>query len=135
MTDHRPPNVAHDRAPLETDGTLVAGLHAFAIGHVPARFYLALQLAAPAAAQCWAWGWRRSAASMVLVSAFGVWALCEQILAHVGDTDMGNPKPGLGFRFAHRTAGLLAGTLAAGLVFELFVRIMSVVFKCPGCAG
>ena len=128
-------NVDLDRVSPPPDGTLVAALHTFAIRHVPARFYIALQLAAPAAIQCWAWGWRRAAASMVLVSAFGVWALCEQKLEQVGDTDMGNPKPGILFRMVQRTAGILAGVMAAGLLFELFIRFMSLVFRCPGCAG
>ena len=115
--------------------TLFAGLHAVAIRQVPERFYLLMQLAAPAALQLWWWGWKRSALWMVVASAFGVWALLEQRLDQAGETEMGNPAPGIAFRVSHRVAGLLAGVTAFALFLEMFVQFMAVVFKCPGCAG
>ena len=115
--------------------TLFAGLHAVAIRQVPARFYLVMQLAAPAALQLWSMGWTRSALWMVVASAFGVWALLEQTLDQVGETQMGNPAPGVAIRVGHRVAGLLAGVTAFGLLLEMFFQVMAVAFKCLGCAG
>jgi hypothetical protein len=119
------------------DGTLPAALRALSLTQLPARFYLVLQLAVPMAFQFWSWGWRRAAASMVLVSAFGVWALCVQRLDQSSGSDaaMSNPAPGRGFRLLHRAAGVVAGLTGAGLVVDGIIRFLSIVFKCPGCAG
>ncbi|MEO8624545.1 MAG: hypothetical protein ABI625_25915 [bacterium] len=115
--------------------TLFAGLHSLAIQNVPSRFYLGLQLAAPAAIQLWSWGWKRSALWMVAASAFGVWALFEQKRDQASDTEMGNPPPGLAFRFGHRVAGVIAAATTLALLMELFFQFMGVAFRCPGCAG
>ena len=115
--------------------TLFAGLHAIAIRHVPARFYLMMQLAAPAGVQLWAMGWRRTALWLGVASVFGLWALLEQRADHASESDMGNPAPGLAFRVAHRVLGAAAGVTAFGLLLEMFVQLMAVMFKCPGCAG
>ena len=115
--------------------TLFAGLHTLAIRHVPARLYLGLQLAAPAAVQLWMLGWNRSALWMAAASLFGIWALFEQKLDEAGDTEMGNPAPGVAFRIAHRATGLVAGVTTFGLLLEAFVRLMSAAVGCLGCAG
>jgi len=115
--------------------TLFAGLHSLAIRSVPSRFYLGLQLAAPAAIEFWSLGWKRSAFWMVAASAFGVWALFEQKLDQSSDTEMGNPPPGVGFRVWHRVAGVVAGVTTLALLMEIFFQMMGVAFRCPGCAG
>lgn len=122
-------------APARSDATLVAELHAFAIRHVPARFYQALQLALPAAVSLSSLGWHRSAALMIAVSAFGVWALGEQRLEQAGDADMGDPPPGAWFHVVHRSAAVVAGLTIGILALELFIRLMTKIAACPGCAG
>lgn len=119
----------------QDDGTLPAAIRALSVTQLPARFYLVLQLAVPMAFQFWSWGWHRAAALMILVSAFGVWALCEQRLGQSGDAMMTDPAPGRGLRLLHAVAGLVAALTCAGLVLDTIVRFLSVVFKCPGCAG
>lgn len=117
------------------EGTLAAGLRTLALTQVPPRFYLALQLALPASVQLVMWGWTRTAIALVAVSAFGIWALFEQHQRQSRDDDMANPAPGILFRVAQRIAATTASILSIGLLFESFVRLMSVAFKCPGCAG
>lgn len=117
------------------EATLPAALHSLALAQLPSRFYLGLQLALPAAVQFWAWGWPRTAGWMVVASAFGIWALGEQALDQGGDEMMGNGKPGWLTRIAHSVAGFEAGGLSAVLLLDLVVRFLSVVFRCPGCAG
>ena len=128
-------NASVPTAPSPSDATLVAELHAFAVRHVPARFYQALQLALPAAVSLWSLGWHRSAAAMIVVGAFGVWALCEQRLDHASDADMGDPPPSAWFPVVHRSAAIVAGLTAGVLALELFIRMMTKIAACPGCAG
>ncbi|MES2179706.1 MAG: hypothetical protein V4550_17740 [Gemmatimonadota bacterium] len=115
--------------------TLFAGLHSIAIRQVPARFYLLMQVAAPAGLQLWAWGWHRSALALAVVSTFGLWALFEKKLDETSETGMGSPPPGLAFRIGHKAVGLLASLLTLALFGERVIRLMSIFFKCPGCAG
>ena len=115
--------------------TLFEGLHTVAIRHVPARLYLGLQFAAPAAVQLWTLGWKRGALSMATASLFGIWALFEQKLDQAGDTEMGDPAPSAAFRIAHGATGLVAGVAAFALLLEGFVRFMAFAFGCAGCAG
>ena len=119
----------------ENTGTLGAELRSLALAHLPSRFYLALQLALPAAVQFWARGWTRTAACMVVASAFGIWALGEQALNESGDAMMGNGPLKRTSRGIHWVAGVLAGGLSAVLVLDLMLRFFSLVFRCPGCAG
>ena len=122
-------------APASSDATLLAELHDVAVRHVPARFYQVLQLALPAAISLWTVGWRRSAAAMIVVGAFGVWALCEQRLDATSDADMGDPPPSRWLPFVHRSAAVVASLTALLLALELFIRLMTKVAACPGCAG
>jgi hypothetical protein len=119
------------------DGTLPAALRSLSLTQLPSRFYLVLQVAVPMAFQFGSWGWRRAAASMVVVSAFGVWALCEQRIdqSRGSDEAMSNPAPGALFRLLHTVAGVIAGLTGAGLVVDAIIRFLSVGFRCPGCAG
>lgn len=116
---------------LQPEPTLANTLRAVADAEMPARFYQVLQLALPSAYQLWGFGWHRSATLMVAVSAFGVWALCEQ-----QRTSLEN-----GARTARMVGGVrrLAGAIATltlcGLALETFLRLMGIVFRCPGCAG
>jgi hypothetical protein len=119
--------------------TLGAALRSLASAQLPMRFYQGLQLAAPAAAQFWVWGWRRSAAWMVTASAFGIWALCQQSLRRRDEwapvVGAGAPWRRVSLVVMRRVAGLTAGLLAGGLLAERFIHVMSFVFRCPGCAG
>lgn len=122
-------------APSDAGATLVVELRDIAIRHVPARFYQLLQLALPAAISLWSFGWHRSAASMIVAGAFGVWALCEQRLDATSDADMGDPPPGRWFSIVHRSAAVVGGLTAVVLALELFIRLMTKIAACPGCAG
>ena len=90
-----------ERAPHD-DATLVAALQRCAVTQVPARFYLGLQLAIPAAIELWSLGWRRGAIAMLGVGAFGVWALFKQAIEQASAADMGNPAPSVWLRAATR---------------------------------
>lgn len=121
--------------PHDDEKTLSAALHSLALSQLPSRFYLSLQLALPAAVQFWASGWFRSAACMVVASAFGIWALSEQALDQGGETTMGNGAPSRLLRGVHWVSGALAGGLSAVLLMDLMLRFFGLVFRCPGCAG
>ena len=121
----------HTADRIAEDPTLGALLRSVAYHRLPTQFYQMLQLAIPFAAQLWVWGWRRSAGWMVVVSLFGLWALCEQ---RVDDLGEGSPRAAWP-RIGRRLSGAIGGLLAGGLAIEGFVQLMRLVFKCPGCAG
>lgn len=128
----------HSLTHVDDDPTLANLLRSFAFGHFPTRFYQLLQLALPLAAQAWFIGFPRVAGWLLVLSAFGIWALCEQRVerdALAVDVYHVDARPSTLARLARRVAGFSAGILAGGLAFEAFVRVLSVVFKCPGCAG
>ena len=118
------------RAP-RADPTLDELLHSVAYTRLPAQFYQLLQLALPAAAELWSYGWYRSAGWMVVVSLYGIWALCAKRL---DEAEMErHPSPWLTIgRSVSKGAGI---ALAGALGIEGLVRILSFVFRCPGCAG
>jgi hypothetical protein len=116
---------------IAEDPTLGALLRSVAYHRLPTQFYQMLQMAIPFAAQLWFWGWRRSAGWMVVVSLFGLWALCEQRVDDLGER---SPRA-VWARIARRLTGGVGALLAGGLALEGFVQLMRVVFKCPGCAG
>jgi hypothetical protein len=111
--------------------TLGALLRSVAYHRLPTQFYQLLQMAIPFAGQLWVWGWRRSAGWMVVISLFGIWALCEQRVDAVGDQSPRATWP----RRARRLAGGVAALMAAGLALEGFVQLTRVLFGCLGCAG
>ena len=111
--------------------TLGALLRSVAYHRLPTQFYQLLQMAVPFAGQLWVWGWRRSAGWMVVVSLFGIWALCEQRVDAVGDQSRRAIWP----RRARRLAGAVAALMATGLALEGFVQLTRVLFGCLGCAG
>ena len=116
---------------VATEPTLSNTLRAVAEAHFPSQFYQVLQLAIPTAFELWSLGWYRSAAAMCAVSAFGVWALCEQ------RRTAGEPpaRSDVWFGGIRRVAGTIAALTAVGIALDTFVRFMGVVFRCPGCAG
>jgi len=116
---------------LREEPTLWALLRSVANAHLPARFYQLLQFALPLAVQFWMWGWRRSAALMLAVSAFGMWALCEQRLDSVDGHSARYPW----IRVGRWLGGAVAVITTGGLVAAVVIEILKVVFKCPGCAG
>lgn len=122
----------------DDEPTLPNLLRSFAFGHFPTRFYQMLQLALPLAAQAWLVGLPRVAGWLAVLSAFGVWALSAQRLERdslaVDLYDVA-ARPSRVARIARRVAGFTAGALAGGLAIEAVVKLLSVVFKCPGCAG
>ena len=122
----------------EDEPTLPNLLRSFAFGHFPTRFYQMLQLALPLAAQAWLTGFPRVAGWLFVLSAFGIWALSAQRMERdslaVDVYDVDAPPSKLA-RVARRLAGFTAGALAGGLAIEAVVRLLGVVFKCPGCAG
>ena len=122
----------------EDEPTLPNLLRSFAFGHFPTRFYQMLQFALPLSAQAWLSGFPRVAGWLLVLSAFGIWALSAQrmerdsLAVDVYDVDA---RPSTFARVARRLAGFTAGALAGGLAIEAVVKLLSVVFKCPGCAG
>ena len=70
---------------ITEEPTLGALLRSVAYHRLPTQFYQMLQMAIPFAAQLWFWGWKRSAGWMVVVSLFGLWALCEQRVDELGE--------------------------------------------------
>ncbi len=118
------------RAP-RADPTLDELLHSVAYTRLPSQFYQVLQLALPAAAELWSLGWHRSAGWMIVVSLYGIWALCAKRLDEM-ETDR-RPSPWLTIgRSVTKGAGI---ALAGVLGIEGLVRILALVFRCPGCAG
>lgn len=122
----------------EDEPTLPNLLRSFAFDHFPTRFYQMLQLALPLSAQAWLSGFPRVAGWLAVLSAFGIWALSAQrmerdsLAVDVYDVET---RPSTLARVARRVAGFTAGTLATGLAIEAVVRLLSMVFRCPGCAG
>jgi len=106
---------------------------------LPSRFYGMLQLCLPLAAQCWSWGWHRTAGWLMVASAFGLWALAQQQIdgyADAGDDrPLNGPRLGMAWRGARRMGGLVGSLTALALLLEGFAQVMAVVFKCPGCSG
>jgi hypothetical protein len=135
MDEHK--EVVRVRPAASDEQTLPAALRGLSLTQWPSRFYLVLQLAIPSAIQFSLWGWWRASAAMVVLSAFGVWALCEQRLDQsvAGETQMANPSPGRPLRMLHSVSGMIAGLTGAALMIDLVIRFLSIVFKCPGCAG
>jgi hypothetical protein len=135
----RPTVVDAPPASPTPEPTLGAALRSVASAQLPGRFYQGLLLAAPAASQFWVWGWKRSAGWMAVASAFGIWALCQQSLRRREEwapvVGVDSKWRRIGLHVARRSAGFAAALLAGGLIAELFVHVMSAVFKCPGCAG
>lgn len=116
----------------QPEPTLGALLRSIAYRRVPAQFYQLLQLAIPLAFQAWAWGWKRTAGWMMVVSLFGIWALLERRL---DDDDDRTSAGRFWARLARRASGGAAALLAGGLVFEAFLHVMRILFNCARCAG
>ena len=116
---------------VHAEPTLGNALRAVADAQMPARFYQILQVALPGAYQLWGLGWHRSAAMCLAVSAFGVWALCEQ-----QRTTLEPPtRAAMVIVGVRRLAGTVAAVAVGGLAVQAFIGLMGIVFRCPGCAG
>src|SRR3954469_22017064 len=96
---------------ITEEPTLGALLRSVAYHRLPTQFYQMLQLAIPFAAQLWVWGWKRSAGWMVVVSLFGIWALCEHRVDELGAASPRAIWP----RITRRLSGGVAALLGAGL--------------------
>ena len=134
MTDDRGQSLTW----ADDEPTLPNLLRSFAFGHLPTRFYQMLQVALPLSAQAWLLGFPRVAGWLLMLSAFGIWALAahrmerDSLAADVYDVPA---QPSKLARVARRLAGFTAGALAGGLAIEAVVKLLSFVFRCPGCAG
>lgn len=116
---------------VRDDQTLSSVLRSVAYTRLPTQFYQVLQLAIPCALQFWSYGLYRTAGWMVVVSLFGIWALCVKRLDGTDPRDARFRWPRVGRSLARGFGGALAGALAV----EAVVRVMTFVFRCPGCAG
>jgi hypothetical protein len=116
---------------VRDEQTLGALLRSIAYTRLPTQFYQVLQLAIPMAFQFWSYGLRRTALWMVVVSLFGIWALCVKRLEGTDPRDRRFAWPRIGRSLSLGGAGALAGVLAV----ETAIRFMAFVFRCPGCAG
>jgi hypothetical protein len=121
-------NAVHD---VQHDPTLGALLRSAAHTRLPTQFYQLLQLAIPFGVQFWSYGLYRTAGWMAVISLFGLWALCVQRLEDADERDVRFAWPRIG-RVLTRTVG---GGLAAVLAIEGVIHFLSLVFRCPGCAG
>jgi len=111
--------------------TLSALLRSVAYTRLPTQFYQLLQLAIPFAVQFWSYGLHRTAGWMIVVSLFGLWALCVKRLEGTDERDVRFAWPRIGRSLTKGLGAALAGILA----IEGIVRLMTFVFRCPGCAG
>jgi hypothetical protein len=113
------------------DLTLDELLHSVAYTKLPTQFYGLLQLAIPAAAELWHYGWYRSAGWMVVVSLYGIWALCAKRIDEAEPDERVSPWWRIG-RSVTKGLGLsLTGVVAVLTV----VRLLSFVFHNLGGAG
>lgn len=106
---------------------------------LPSRFYGVLQLCAPLSIQLWLAGSHRAAGWLFAASAFGAWALAQQhINGHaeefppVAERDASTSR---GWRFLRATSAVIGGGVTLALLGDAFIRLMAIVFHCPGCAG
>jgi hypothetical protein len=124
------------REPQTPEPTLGALLRDVARAELPARFYQLLQLALPLAVQAWIAGWPRIAGWLVVISAYGIWALCEQRIEEDSEPEVGEPRPSpMWVRALRKWAGAIAVLMAAALVLEGFLHLLSIGFACGRCAG
>lgn len=118
--------------------TLGAALRGFAAEQLPARFHQFLQLGIPAAVQFAIWGSWPAAVLSLSLSAFGVWALCEQRLSTAGDPLQLVPVAERRQRLlsiVRALSGAIAAGGAAVLLAVALVKVLGFVFRCAGCAG
>jgi hypothetical protein len=119
--------------------SLPYALRALAVREVPASFYLLVQLALPLAVQSWSAGLVRVTGGLVGLSAFGIWALCEQRLEREEQWRAQGFASGRWtsalLRAARFAAGLTAGLLAVCLASELFISVLSRISGRAGIAG
>ena len=119
---------------LEQDEpTLATAIRSLAHGRMSGRFYQCLELAIPAAVQFAMWGWWRSAGWMVVVSAFGIWGICDQALEQPAEERSSAGR--LWLRMGRAVAGPTAGLAASCLLTEALSQLMGTIFRCIGCAG
>jgi hypothetical protein len=120
------------RAPgAGADLTLDELLHSVAYTRLPTQFYQLLQLAIPLAAELWSWGWRQAAGWMVVVSLYGIWALCAKRLDEAEPEERLSPWLRIG-RSLSKSAGMaVAGVLGVAAI----VRFLSFVLHSMCCAG
>jgi hypothetical protein len=126
----RNPDTTVDQA-RTNDVTLDELLHSAAYTGLPTQFYQLLQLAIPLAAELWSVGWHQWAGWMALVSLYGAWALCAKRIDEAETDDRLSPWLSVG-RSITKGAGLALGGV---LGVTAIVKILSLGFHCPGCAG
>jgi hypothetical protein len=113
------------------DLTLDELLHSVAYTKLPTQFYGLLQLAIPAAAELWHYGWYRSAGWMVVASLYGIWALCAKRIDEAEPDEHVSPWWRVG-RSVTKGLGLsLAGVLAIATI----LRILSFTLHGLCCSG
>jgi hypothetical protein len=127
------------RTRATTHDSLSDLLRRFAYAQLPSRFHMVAQLGFPLAYQLWLWGWPRAAGWLTALALFSLWALAEQQLTGRSDEEVCSvsvdPERRTAWRLLRRVSAAAGGLLTVALVLEAFVRIMSGVWKCPGCAG
>jgi hypothetical protein len=116
---------------VRDDQTLGALLRSVAYTRLPTQFYQMLQLAIPLAFQFWSYGLYRTALWMVVVSLFGIWALCVKRLDGTDPRDRRFAWPRIGRSLALGAGGALAGVLMA----EAALRFLAFALRCPRCIG
>jgi hypothetical protein len=114
-----------------TEATLNELLHSVAYTRLPTQFYQLLQLAIPAAAELWSYGWRQSAGWMVVVSLYGIWALCAKRMDEASPEERLSPWLRIG-RSVTKGVGL---TLGGVLGIAAILRLFSVIFHGLCCSG
>ena len=119
------------------DSTLGALLERIAYAEVPSRFHTVLQACAPLAVQAWMLGWYRTAGWLVAATALGLWGLAQQHIEGYADLLEAPSNAGAtrAWRLLRRGTAVVGSLVTLLLVLEGFARLLSGVFKCPGCAG
>lgn len=137
LASHDAPHTAQPTAQRH-DPTLGALLQKIAYAEVPSRFYTVLQACAPLAIQAWLLGWHRTAGWLLAAGLFGLWGLAQQEVegyADLLDTPARARATTRLWRLVRGSAAVAGTLLTLLLVLEGFARILSGVFRCPGCAG
>ena len=91
---------------------------------IPTRLYQLLHLAFPLAVDFAFRGWWRPAAAAVAVTAFGAWGLADRWLWNAAADDRPTGSRIGVVRAARAAAGIVAVSLGALVLLELFLRLL-----------
>src|SRR4051812_1410569 len=113
---------AEDSPPPAGRSTLGELLQKTAHAKLPSQFYGLLQICLPLAYQSWTWGFHRTAGWMIVVSAFGLWALGQQHLMGHAESPEGAQSSPPAIRNLWKAIRGGAAVIASAGAFALFLE-------------